>query len=138
MADIVKTAAQIAPVYPNDAVMFDGIAGAALTAGDAVYWNSAGKLVKSNAGAGGTAKFAGIALKTVGIGQAVTVLKEGHVAGFTVSGMAYAAKAYLSDTAGALGDAAGTTSVVAGVVVPLPDASLTKVLFVSAEWPTTL
>lgn len=133
MAAIVSTEVQISILFPQRAEIYDAIAGEAITAGQAVYFNSSGKIIKSNAGAAGTAKFAGIALNTAGAGQAVSVLVRGHIAGYTLSG-AYGSKAYLSDTAGALADAAGTVSVVAGSVVPLSDASRTKVLYVNSSW----
>jgi hypothetical protein len=76
-------------------------------------------------------RFRGIALKSVAAGQPVPVLVRGVVFGFTVSGLAYDAAVYVSDTAGSLADAAGTTSLVAGRVVPLTDRGLTKVLYVT-------
>lgn len=135
MAAVATVAASIAPIFAHDAEIFDAIAGVDLTAGEIVYFNSSGKLVKTNAGASGTAKCAGMVLKTVKAGQATSVLKEGHVGGVTVSGLAYAAKVYASDTAGALADAAGTVSLHVATVVPMPDyPTLTKVLFFSANW----
>lgn len=140
MTAIAVTTAQISPVFANKAEIFSGIVGAGITVdyGEALYWDSNGLLVKSNAGAAGTAKFAGISLGTGGAGQAVDVLKKGHVYGFGVSGMAYAAKAYLNDTAGVIGDAVGTVTVAIGSVVPLSDADKTKVLYVEADWLTML
>lgn len=138
MATIVVTAANVSPVFANKAEIFSGIVGSvAVDYGEALYWDSNGLLVKSNAGAAGTAKFAGISLGKGGPGQAVDVLKKGHVYGFTLSG-AYGSDAYLNDTAGVIGDAAGTVSVVIGSVVPLSDASKTKVLYVEANWLTML
>lgn len=129
------TAANIGVLYKT-ADLVDGIAGETLAVGDVVYYNSSGKLVKSDASAAGTAKIAGIV--TAIQGRGVTVLKAGHVAGFGVSGLAYAAKVYLSDTAGKLADAAGTVSVVAGVVVPISDESRTKTLYVNFNWLSSL
>jgi hypothetical protein len=49
--------------------------------------------------------------------------------------MAYDAIAYLSNTAGALADAAGGTSVACGRIVPLTNgATLTKVLYADFRW----
>lgn len=133
MAVITSTATQVSLVFPQSAEVYDAIAGETITAGQAVYFNSSGKIIKSNAGASGTAKFAGIALNSASAGQAVSVLVRGHVKGFTLSG-AYGSKAYLSDTAGALADAAGTVSVVVGSVVPLSDSARSKVLYVNSSW----
>lgn len=51
-------------------------------------------------------------------GQPVTVIKKGVIDGFDLSGLAYDAPVYLSDTDGALDTAAGTVSVVVGRVIP--------------------
>lgn len=137
MAVVAVNGALVRPVLPETAEIIDGIAGAAVTAGQAVYWNTSGNLVLSNAGAAGTAKFAGIALNTVGIGQAVSVLKRGYLAGYTLT-QAYGAKLYLSNTAGAVDDAAGTVSVLIGAVAAMSDASRTKVAYFEATWLTAL
>ena len=136
MADIALTAAQIAPVFPQEAEIFDMIAAVAITQGQAVYENSAGKAALADGNAGsGAEQFRGIALNAAGAGQAVSVLKRGHVYGFTITGLAYDAVAYLSDTAGALADTPSTTNIVrAGRVMALPDANLTKVLYIDAQW----
>jgi len=133
MADIVVTAAQIAPVYVGEAEIYTMIAGVAVTAGQAVYQvTTTGLLALSDGSGAGTALCHGIALETKGIGQAVSVLKRGHVAGYTLAGN-YGSSAFLSDTnSGILADAAGTVSVVVGKVIALPDSAATKVLYVNA------
>ena len=133
MADIVVTAAQIAPVYVGEAEIYTMIAGVAVTAGQAVYQvTTTGLLALSDGSGAGTALCHGIALETKGIGQAVSVLKRGHVAGYTLAGN-YGSSAFLSDTnSGILADAAGTVSVVGGKVIALPDSAATKVLYVNA------
>ena len=136
MADLTLTAAQIAPVFPHDAKIFDIIAGVAVTQGQAVYQNTSGKAAIADANAGsGAERFYGLALRTRGIGLGLSVLKEGHVYGFDLSSLAYGALVYLSDTAGKLADAPSTTnSVPVGMVVPLSDSDLTKVLYIRAFW----
>lgn len=135
MTDIALTAAQIAPVYPEKAEIYDFIANAAITAGQVVYVLTTGKVGVADANDSGKEQAVGIALKAAAAGQPVSVLKKGHVYGFTVSGMNAWAAAYLSNTAGALADAAGAMTVNAGRVVCLPDgASLTKVLYVDFDW----
>ena len=133
MAAIAATAARIARVFPQTDEVYNFICGVAVTAGQAVHVNSSGNLILSNAGASGTAKCVGIALEDGGIGQAISVMKTGLIAGFTLSG-AYGSKAHLSDVAGGLDDAAGTVSVVLGSILSLADASRTKVLFIDANW----
>jgi len=135
MTDIALTATQIATVYPQECEIYDFIAAASITAGQAVYQTSAGKVGVADANGSGTTQLRGIALNAAGAGQAVSVLKRGHVYGYTISGLAYDAQVYLSDTAGKLADAPSTTTPVpVGRVVALPEANLTKVLFVNVEW----
>ena len=131
MGDIAVTAAKVAPVFPEKAEIFTGIAGVTITAGQAVYLIAAsGLLGLADEDASAEASFVwGIALNGGGAGQAIDVLRHGHVYGFTVSSLAWALPCSLSATAGALLDTGATTNIV-GRVVPLSDASLTKVLFV--------
>lgn len=137
MSDITVTAAQVGVVYPEKADIFDMIAGATITAGQAVYQNSSGKADLADANGSGTLQFRGIALNGGGAGQAISVLKRGHVYGFTVTSQSYDAALYVSNTAGALADSAGGTSINAGRVVALPDASATKVVYIEADWLRT-
>lgn len=131
MGDIAVTAAQVAPVFPEKAEIFTGIAGVTITAGQAVYIIAAsGKLGLADEDASAEASFVwGIALNGGAAGQAINVLRRGHCYGFTVSGLAWALACSLSATAGALLDTGATTNI-AGRVVALSDANLTKVLFV--------
>jgi len=134
MADITVTAAQVAVVYPEQAEIVQMIAAAAITAGQAVYTvASTGKAGIADANDSGKEQFRGIALNAAAAGGGVSVLKKGHVYGFTLSGN-YDSAAYLSNTAGALADAAGTMTVNCGRVVGLPEANATKVLYVEADW----
>ena len=133
MADITCTAAQVAPVFPDAAEIFDFVASETITAGQPVYITSAGKIGVGDANGSGTDTFRGIALNGGGAGQAISVLKKGHIYGYTLSG-AYDSLVYVSNTAGSLADAAGGTSLIVGRVVPLSDSSYTKVLYVQASW----
>lgn len=135
MADLTVTAAQAAVVFPDNAEIYDFEAAETITAGQAVYINSSGKVATASAAIAGTAAFRGVALNGGAAGQAISVLKKGHIYGFDLSGLAYDAAVYLSDTGGALADAAGTVSKQVGIVVPLNDTgTLTKVLYVNADW----
>lgn len=138
MADLTVTAAQVAVVRPEQAEVVTLITGVTVTAGQAVYVVAAtGKAALADANASAPApQFKGIALTGGANGQAINVLKKGYVTGFDLSGMNYGAKAYLSDTAGALADAAGTATVTVGQVMMLPDAysAGTKALYVEANW----
>ncbi len=131
MGDIVFTAAKVAVVYPTKAEIYDGIANVALTPGQAVYIVAAsGKLGLADEDASAEASHVwGVALKAAAAGDAVSVLRRGHLAGATLTGLAYQLPVSLSNTAGALLDTGATTNIVARVVA-MPDADLTKVLFV--------
>lgn len=134
MAAIALTADRISLLFVDQAEVYNLFAAVAITKGQAVYINSSGKAALSNSGSAGTTKFAGIALENAAANQALSVLKRGHVGGFTLS-QAYGALAYLNDTNGVIGDAAGTNSKVVGVVVPLTDnpATPAKALYIDAD-----
>ncbi len=132
MADITVTAASV--MEYNAVTGFNLIrsyqTSAAVTAGQAVYMDSAGKVGVADADSATLAarNFVGIALETKASGVNVRVLEEGWVYGFTLSG-AYGDPVYLSATAGALNtvaDANGGTLV--GWVDRRNDVDKTKVL----------
>lgn len=129
MADLAVVAGEVGVADTRQARLISMIAGAAITAGQAVGMDANGKAILADASAAGTAGVRGIALKTVAAGEALTVVAEGEVEGFTIS-QAYDAPIFLSDTAGALADAAGTVSVAVGNVSAATDKDLTKLLFV--------
>lgn len=133
MADLVVTNTSVGVLFPLKAEIHTWIAAAAITAGEAVYQDSSGEADLADASVAGTAQFRGIALQDAGIGQAVNVLKKGHIEGFTIS-QAYDAQIFVSNTAGALADAAGVVSVAVGRVVALSDKDRTKVLFIDYPW----
>lgn len=117
MADIVVTAANVGLTYPEKSRgrTFSHKAGVAITAGQVVYLTSAGTLALADASASGTAKPHFVALDSGGAGQTIRVVEAGVIAGYTFS-QDIGATIYLSDTAGAFADAAGTVSAVAGRV----------------------
>jgi hypothetical protein len=133
MAAVTYTAAQVSPVYPAQSEIYDYIAAAAITQGQPVYITTAGKVNLADANAASPAnRFRGIALNNASAGQAVSVLVKGAVYGFTLSGLAYDAAVYISDTVGTYDDtASGTTSLAVGKVMPLADKDITKVLYVT-------
>lgn len=120
MADITVTAAQVAATFAEEARRRNYVAAEAITAGQAVYLVAAtGKVGLADANAAGKHQFLGIAMETAGIGGTLTVLERGEMVGFDLAALNYDDPVYLSDTAGALGTAAGTASVVVGKVRPL-------------------
>lgn len=135
MADLVVTEAAVAVIFPLKAEIHTGIAGEAITAGEVLYIEATGGTLKiADANAAGLQQARGIALTSGGLGQAINILKKGHVAGYTLTSQSPDDQVFLSDTAGALGDAAGTLSVPCGRVVNMTDKAATKVLFAEFEW----
>ena len=129
MADLSLTPAQVAPCYSDRAEIVNHVAGADLTAGDAVTFNATGAVIQADANDAAANTFRGIALQTVKSGQPVAVLYRGHVYGFAVSGLNANVAVYVSDTVAKLADTASVTkTLVAGYVVALSDK--TKVLFI--------
>lgn len=133
MADIVVTEAAVAVIFPLKAEIHTFIAAEALSAGESVSFDSAGKLIQADANAAGEQQARGIVLTSGGAGQALNILKKGHLNGYTIS-QAYDAAVYLSDTAGAVADAAGTMTVPVGRVVGLTDKAITKAIYFEFEW----
>ena len=134
MADLTVTAAKVGLVKPLQSEVHSFIAAAAITAGQAVYMTTSGTVGVADANAAGLQQIKGIALQSVGAGQAVDVLKKGLLYGFTLTSQAYDAPIFLSDTAGALADAAGTMTVPVGRVTAMADKDKTKVLYVDCKW----
>lgn len=129
MADLTVTKEKVAQVFPMEGLIRTYKAAVALDAGTPVYVDANGKANKADAnGASPINRFRGITLETVGAGQDVDVISQGEIAGFDLSGLAYDAQVFVSDTAGALADAAGTTSLPVGRVHPMNDGAKTKVL----------
>lgn len=77
-----------------------------------------GRWTNANGSSAAEARATHIATHTVAAGQALTGVRGCLLDGFVLDALAYDAAVYLSDTDGRLADAAGTTSVVIGRVVP--------------------
>lgn len=120
MADLTLTTANKVSVDtsgPN--VQITGVAGAAITAGQPVCFDGTNDtfIVADANNAAADAVF-GIATRTVASGEPLTVMRIGIMSGWSnlpVPGK----QVFVSDTAGALADAAGTASLPVGVVVPI-------------------
>lgn len=123
MADISLTTASRVEVV-------EMIEGLTLVASEAITAGAPITIIPSSTGAGqwansdansGTASLktiAAIATHTVAAGQALTGMKRGVLEGFDFSGQAYFLPIYVSDTVGRLADAAGTTNLSVGRVIP--------------------
>lgn len=94
-------------------------ANVALTRGQVVRIGTGGKWVLANAtDAANLGSRRGLVLKDVGADEAVTVLHKGTIdINPSLDALAIGASVFVSDTSGALDDAAGTVSSVAGTVV---------------------
>lgn len=129
------TAAQVAAAFPEEAEIYPGIAGTALTAGQSLrIGTSDGKFYPANGTGAATAGFRGVALSAASAGKAVNVLKRGHMYGLDLSGVDYDAQLFVDNAAGAIGSAAGSATASMGRVVALSDHSRTKVAYIEAEW----
>ena len=106
MTDITVTAAKVASQPDTRTRSYK--AAATITAGQALYILAAGTVGLADASSGGAAliQYRGIALNGASTGEAVTMAFEGPVEGFTLTGNVDA-YLYLSNTAGAIADAAG-------------------------------
>jgi len=130
MAEVTKTTAKIGTVYSDRAEIAQHLSAVAITAGQAVTLNTAGKLVLADANDANANTFLGIALETVGAGQVCAVCVRGHVYGFDVSSLNAMSAVYVGDTAGMLDTVASVTkTLVAGYISALADG--TKVLLVN-------
>lgn len=90
-----------------------------LEAFEVVRIDTNGKFAKASASVAGTADAWGVTTRAVKANYAVTAVRLGVVGGVDVSSLDYGAPVYLSDTAGAAADVAGTVSKQIGVVVPV-------------------
>jgi hypothetical protein len=139
MADITRNARYIAPVTETKPHMRFYRADTAIERGQPCYLMANGNIAPTNATApaagvaSSTETFVGIALSTVVANESTSVLWDGSLYGYDIAGLAYGAKVYLSNTPGALGDAAGGVSKVVGVVLPLSDRPKTKVLYIQGR-----
>lgn len=134
MTVIVSTEAQVDLIDPASCETYPAISAVALTKGQLVYLNTSGKYGLADGAAATTLKQMGVCLSTVDANRPFTLLKRGHMAGYTVTAMAYGALVYASDTDGAADTAAGTVSRVIGSIVPKTDPSLTKVVYFDFNW----
>lgn len=136
MADILATAANVRATHPSTSIIYDGLAGETITAGQLVYLATTGKHGVADTNVAGKQQARGVALNDAGTGRpALSILKTGPVAGFSTNMPAYDALVYASDTAGAVGTAAGTVSAPVGRVGAIPDGGTpTKVIFFDFNW----
>ena len=129
----ILTGRLVEPCFPHLATLYPILANETLANGQAVYLASTGKYGKAGAATAGKQQFRGIVLEARGANQGGSLITKGKVWGFDLSGLAYDALVYLSDTLGGYADAAGTMTVIVGRVAPLTDRDLTKVLEINVD-----
>jgi hypothetical protein len=129
MTAIALTAANIA--RNSDTKTRSYIAAETITAGQAVYKLAAGTVGVADANASGKKQYRGIAINGGAAGTPIMVAYFGSVDGFTLTGDVDTL-VYLSDTAGGLDTAAGSTTVPVGRVDMRDDG--TKFLFTDVNW----
>lgn len=132
MTDITATAAQAGEVMPQISRVINVKLAETVTALQPAYQLTAGTFGLADANAAGKQQFRGVFLDGGVAGQVVRLLIDGPVYGYSVSALNGDVPLYLSDTVGALGDSAGTMTVVAGRVFALTDG--TKVVWIAARW----
>ena len=91
----------------------------AITAGAIVRLDTAtGRFTNANASSAAEARVYGVAARTVVAGAPVTAVRKGVMDGFVLDALAYDAALYASNTDGRMADAAGTTALAVGRVIP--------------------
>ena len=134
MADLALTADEIAIVFPEKAERYQMTLAETVTAGQTLFQNTSGKMELADANAAGEQQTRALALADGGSGEVISVLRRGHVFGFTIT-QAYDAPIFQSDTTGALADAAGTLAVPVGIIDGIDQGgTITKVLYFDARW----
>lgn len=136
MPDIVCTP-QVAIIRPDEAEIYPVVAVEDVVAGQPAYQvGASGKYGIAGAADAGKQQARGIFLQSAKAGQAVDLLKKGLCAGYTIV-QAYDTRVFLSNTLGAVADAAGAVSVPCGRVVGMSDAPyFTKVIAFDFDWVT--
>jgi hypothetical protein len=101
-------------------VQHTAVAGEAITAGAPCHFDgTTGKVYNSDANDASHDTCWGVSLRTVGAGEGVTLLRKGWLFGVDVSGLDFGAGVYVSNTKGRLADAAGSASILVGMVLPV-------------------
>ena len=86
-----------------------------------------GEFVKADASAAANARSIGLANGKARAGMGATALFNGEMDGFDLSGLAFGADVFLSNTVGAIADVAGTTSKTVGRVINVNGDKILKV-----------
>lgn len=104
------------------------VASTDITVGQPINLTSSGTWQLADANASGKYVSVYIATRTAKSGEPLTGARQGMLDGLSVASLANNADVFLSDTAGALADAAGTNSYKVGVVLQVPGVGPTGTL----------
>jgi hypothetical protein len=119
MADLtLATADKVNVVTTAPYLPITAPAAEAITAGQPILFDANGKWIVADANAAADDAGFAIATRTVAAGEALTGCRFGIMDGWS-NLPAYGAPVYVSDTAGALADAAGTATILVGHVIPV-------------------
>lgn len=132
MSDITVTASKLALVYPEQSEVYNVTLAEDATKGQALYQTTSGTYGLADANAAGKQMFRGVALETAKSGEAISMLKRGVLAGYTLA--TYEDNVYLSATPGAFSDAPVAMIILCGRVISLCDPALTELLYIEADW----
>lgn len=131
MADIVLNTTRMSLVTETKPHERFYKANANIEKGQPCYLMSNGFIAPTSAAALGTlGTFVGIAMGPASANEAVSLLWDGSLSGFSIDALAFGAKVYLSDTPGMLSDAPGTINKAVGAILPLSDLPRTRVLYI--------
>jgi hypothetical protein len=121
MADIALTTAGRIEVMDVDVdSSLPLTAGVDIEAGQFIQPDTSGRWALADGNGTGTYANVYMAGKKASAGQGLTGIKKATVDGFAISGVAINSPLYLSNTAGAAADAAGTNVLILGRVIPGP------------------
>ena len=135
-SDITVTAANVRRINPSQDRVVPVTLAETVTAGQVLYQTTSGAFGVADANVAAKAQPRGIALQGGGAGEVVDLLAEGEVEGFTLTSLDYDAVLYLSDTAGALNDAAGSVTAAIARVAGDTSKDRNKFLYVFCDWCT--
>ncbi len=133
MADIVDVDDRVNPIDAF-AEIISVIATGTVARGQIAYQLTTGKFGVADANDSGKEQARGVFLQAAGADQGVDLLIRGRCAGYTLTDQTWDDQIFLSDTAGAAADAAGTMTVPIGRVVAMTDKDLTKVIYFDFDW----
>lgn len=126
MSDYALTTAGVASIDTLPHIQHTFVSGEAITAGAPVYMNtSTGRIYNSDANGSGTRQCLGIASESaLTSGVAVTVIMQGFMSGWNFGSATFGSAVFVSDTVGAIADAAGTASIYVGEILPINGTTL--------------